>query len=102
MTLSESCAPSSAHKGSAAESRARSWWRTLAQLLAWPLIVLVRAYQVLVSPFLPAACRFYPTCSEYARLSLTRHGLWRGVWLSARRVARCHPGHAGGDDPVPD
>jgi putative membrane protein insertion efficiency factor len=59
------------------------------------------AYKRYFSPLLPPACRFSPTCSEYAREAVTRHGLGRGLWLAARRLARCHPFHAGGADPVP-
>ena len=58
-------------------------------------------YQQLVSPFLPRACRFAPTCSEYARVALSEHGLVRGGGLALRRVLRCHPFHPGGDDPPP-
>lgn len=58
-------------------------------------------YQRLVSPLLPRACRFAPTCSEYARQSLLEHGLARGVWLALRRLARCHPFNPGGYDPPP-
>jgi putative membrane protein insertion efficiency factor len=50
---------------------------------------------------LPAACRFYPSCSAYAETALARHGALKGSWLAARRLARCHPFHAGGIDPVP-
>ena len=60
-----------------------------------------RAYKRFLSPLLPPACRFSPTCSEYAREAVTRHGLRRGLWLALRRLARCHPFHAGGSDPVP-
>jgi hypothetical protein len=59
------------------------------------------AYKRYVSPLLPAACRFTPSCSEYAREAITRHGVFRGLALAARRLARCHPFHAGGSDPVP-
>ncbi len=59
------------------------------------------AYKRFVSPLLPPACRFTPTCSEYAREAVTRHGVGRGLSLAARRLARCHPFHAGGSDPVP-
>ena len=59
------------------------------------------AYQRLVSPLLPRACRFAPSCSEYARLAVLDHGVGRGVWLAARRLARCHPFSAGGYDPPP-
>ena len=59
------------------------------------------AYKRFVSPLLPPACRFTPTCSAYAREAVSRHGVWRGLALAARRLARCHPFHAGGFDPVP-
>ncbi len=65
------------------------------------LLFLVRAYRRLVSPLLPPACRFYPSCSAYAETALERHGAARGAWLAARRLARCHPFHPGGIDPVP-
>ncbi len=65
------------------------------------LATLIRGYQRLVSPLLPPSCRFYPSCSEYALDAVTRHGALRGSWLAARRLARCHPFHPGGFDPVP-
>jgi putative membrane protein insertion efficiency factor len=65
------------------------------------LLVLVGAYRRFVSPALPQACRFYPSCSAYAEGALRRHGAARGAWLTARRLARCHPFHPGGIDPVP-
>jgi putative membrane protein insertion efficiency factor len=68
-----------------------------AALAAWVLV----AYQRVVSPWLPPACRFSPTCSEYARLALLEHGVVRGAWLAVRRLARCHPFHPGGYDPPP-
>jgi putative membrane protein insertion efficiency factor len=68
---------------------------------ALPLLGIVRAYQALVSPLLPPSCRFYPSCSAYAVTALQRHGAAKGSWLAARRIARCHPFHPGGLDPVP-
>ena len=65
------------------------------------LILFVRFYQVVLSPLLPASCRYYPTCSVYAIEALERYGAARGTWLTIRRIARCHPFHAGGYDPVP-
>lgn len=65
-------------------------------------LILLRGYQLLVSPWLPASCRFYPSCSEYACQALRRFGFWQGLWLSLRRLGRCHPWHPGGYDPVPD
>lgn len=64
-------------------------------------IAIVRAYQYAISPMLGARCRFMPSCSEYAVEALRRHGALRGTWLSVRRLARCHPWHPGGYDPVP-
>ena len=61
----------------------------------------IRAYQRLISPLLPPSCRFYPSCSQYALEAVTRHGALKGGWLAARRLARCHPFHSGGFDPVP-
>jgi len=65
------------------------------------LSAVVRAYQVVVSPALPRACRFEPTCSEYYRQALALHDPFRASWLAVRRVARCHPWHPGGYDPTP-
>lgn len=62
---------------------------------------LIRAYQVLVSPWLPPCCRFAPTCSHYAAEAFQRHGFWRGLALTLHRLVRCHPLAAGGWDPVP-
>ena len=66
------------------------------------LVVALRVYQWLVSPLLGPRCRFHPSCSNYAIEALRRHGAWRGGWLAAARVCRCHPLHAGGIDPVPE
>lgn len=61
----------------------------------------VRGYQLFLSPLLPPSCRFTPSCSQYALEALERHGAVKGTWLAARRLARCHPWHPGGYDPVP-
>lgn len=70
----------------------------------WParmLVLLVRGYQLFISPMLGARCRFHPTCSQYAVEALQTHGAIKGGWLALRRVLRCHPLHPGGHDPVP-
>ena len=64
--------------------------------------ILIRAYQLVISPVLPPACRFYPTCSEYAREAVEKWGFWRGMALSLKRLARCHPFGGHGFDPVPE
>ncbi len=65
------------------------------------LTALLRAYRYAVSPMLGARCRFHPSCSAYALEAIAAHGALRGSWLAVRRVARCHPWHPGGYDPVP-
>ncbi|MCG6962951.1 MAG: membrane protein insertion efficiency factor YidD [Acidobacteria bacterium] len=61
----------------------------------------LRAYKKWISPLLPPACRFSPTCSEYAAEAIGRYGLVKGSWLGLKRLLRCHPFHPGGYDPVP-
>ncbi|MDI6711693.1 MAG: membrane protein insertion efficiency factor YidD [Anaerosomatales bacterium] len=73
----------------------------MTSLLARGAVVLIRAYQKIVSPLLPPSCRFYPTCSSYAIEALERHGLVKGAALATKRVLRCHPFNPGGYDPVP-
>jgi putative membrane protein insertion efficiency factor len=65
------------------------------------VIRVLRLYKLLLSPLLPPACRFHPSCSEYAIEAVEVHGVPRGLWLSLRRLARCHPFRKGGFDPVP-
>ncbi|MCF6282692.1 MAG: membrane protein insertion efficiency factor YidD [Candidatus Polarisedimenticolaceae bacterium] len=65
-------------------------------------IIVVRGYQILVSPFLGQNCRFHPSCSSYAICAIETHGIIRGSWLALRRLSRCHPWHEGGLDPVPE
>jgi putative membrane protein insertion efficiency factor len=69
--------------------------------MRWLLLALLRAYKVVISPLLPPACRFYPSCSQYAAGAIEKHGAMRGGILAARRLARCHPFNPGGVDPVP-
>ena len=64
------------------------------------VIVLLKGYKRFLSPLLPSACRYYPTCSEYMTEAVAKHGVARGVWMGLRRLGRCHPFHEGGYDPV--
>lgn len=69
---------------------------------AWLLILAVKVYKYVISPLLPPACRYYPSCSEYAVTALKRYGLLKGSFLSLKRILRCNPFFPGGYDPVPE
>ena len=81
------------------------FWRELLsaikRVVALPLIGLVRFYQLCISPLKPPSCRFTPTCSQYAIEALRKHGPIRGLYLTVRRLLRCHPWGGSGYDPVP-
>ncbi|HNY40179.1 MAG TPA: membrane protein insertion efficiency factor YidD [Bryobacteraceae bacterium] len=65
------------------------------------VVYALKSYKRFISPLLPPACRYYPTCSEYTMEAVSRYGAMRGLWLGLKRLSRCHPFHAGGLDPVP-
>ena len=67
-----------------------------------PVVIIIRLYRILLSPLLPASCRFTPTCSSYAEEAIEKYGIARGGWLSIMRISKCHPFNKGGFDPVPD
>jgi len=64
-------------------------------------LVLIAGYQRGISPFLSVTCRYHPSCSEYMRQAIDRYGILKGSWMGFKRLARCHPLHVGGYDPVP-
>ncbi|MBQ27918.1 MAG: membrane protein insertion efficiency factor YidD [Nitrospiraceae bacterium] len=64
------------------------------------ILLLLRLYQLIVSPLFPPSCRFYPTCSSYAMTAYHQCGVFKGTWLAVRRILKCHPFHPGGFDPV--
>ena len=74
----------------------------LGKLFAWPLLGLVWLYRLLISPWLGNNCRYQPSCSQYALDALRLHGAFRGSWLAAKRIGRCHPWGGSGYDPVPE
>jgi len=72
------------------------------KILTFPFLVLIRFYQVAISPYTPASCRYSPTCSHYAIEALEVHGLFKGSWLAIKRIAKCQPWGGNGFDPVPE
>ena len=74
----------------------------ISKCLVWVLLLPIRFYQTAISPLTPPSCRFTPTCSEYARQALIKHGPFKGLYLALRRLLRCHPWGGSGYDPVPD
>ena len=74
----------------------------LNKIVTYPLILLIRVYQLIVSPMLGSNCRFMPTCSEYALESLKVYGLIKGTYLTIKRIGKCHPWGGHGYDPIPN
>jgi putative membrane protein insertion efficiency factor len=72
------------------------------KILIYPFLLIIRFYQVAISPYTPATCRYHPTCSHYTAEALKKHGLFRGGRLAIKRIFSCHPFGGRGYDPVPD
>ncbi len=79
----------------------KSIGRWMVKALTGLLLLPILFYQKCITPFTPASCRFTPTCSEYARQAIVKHGPIRGLWLAVRRILKCHPWGGSGSDPVP-
>ena len=79
----------------------RAWLASLRRILAFPFILLIKFYQLCISPLKPPTCRFTPTCSQYALEAFRKYGPIKGFWLSLKRILRCHPLGGSGYDPVP-
>lgn len=76
--------------------------KPLKDILIFPFLLLIRFYQIAISPFTPATCRFQPTCSHYSIEALQKHGIIKGGWLAIKRISSCHPWGKSGYDPVPE
>ncbi len=77
------------------------WDHVIKAAISGVFLLLIRAYQLLLSPMLGASCRYSPTCSQYAVQAIRKHGPFKGGWLAIKRIARCHPWGGHGHDPVP-
>ncbi|MBT6160096.1 membrane protein insertion efficiency factor YidD [Flavobacteriaceae bacterium] len=71
------------------------------RILIYPFVLLIKGYQLFLSPLLPPTCRFQPTCSAYTMEALKKYGLFKGGWLGVKRISRCHPWGGSGHDPIP-
>ncbi len=80
-------------------------WQRFAAIIKWifiaPFVALIYIYKYCISPLTPPSCRFTPTCSQYALEALRRYGIFKGLWLTIKRLSRCHPWGGSGYDPVP-
>lgn len=76
-------------------------FKFLLQLISWIFLLLIKMYQYLISPVLGGSCRYTPTCSQYGVEAIRKHGPFKGLWLTAKRISRCHPWGGHGHDPVP-
>tara|TARA_B100001063_G_scaffold111059_1_gene103655 strand:+ start:3143 stop:3364 length:222 start_codon:yes stop_codon:yes gene_type:complete len=73
----------------------------LKKILIFPFIILIKGYQIFISPLLPPKCRFHPTCSHYSKEVLIKYGLLKGGWMAIIRISKCHPWGGSGADPIP-
>ena len=76
-------------------------YKAIIKLVTFPFIIVIKIYQILISPLFPSSCRFAPTCSQYSLEALRKYGLFKGGWLGIKRISKCHPWGGSGHDPVP-
>lgn len=79
----------------------KTTYRVIIKILTFPFILLIKIYQLIISPLFPSSCRYTPTCSHYTLEALKKFGLFKGGWLGVKRIFRCHPWGGSGYDPVP-
>lgn len=75
--------------------------KTILRILSLPFILLIKFYQLVISPWIGPKCRFTPTCSQYSLEAFKKHGVFKGLWLTIKRISKCHPWGGSGYDPVP-
>jgi len=76
-------------------------YNIIIKTITFPFIIIIKIYQLLISPLFPSSCRFTPTCSNYTVEALKKYGLFKGGWLGIKRISKCHPWGKSGHDPVP-
>lgn len=76
-------------------------YKAIIKLVTFPFIIVIKIYQILISPLFPSSCRYTPTCSQYSLETLKKYGLFKGGWLGIKRISKCHPWGGSGHDPVP-
>lgn len=79
----------------------KNTYKVIIRFLTLPFILLIKIYQLIISPLFPSSCRYTPTCSHYTLEALKKYGLFKGGWLGVKRIFRCHPWGGNGYDPVP-
>jgi hypothetical protein len=79
----------------------KQYINNILKVLAFPFILLIKIYQIFISPLFPSSCRYTPTCSQYTLEALKKYGVLKGLWLGIKRISRCHPWGGSGYDPVP-
>lgn len=77
------------------------WNKVIKRLFGWLFLLIIRIYQIFISPLFGASCRYTPTCSQYGLLAIKKYGPFKGGWLTLKRIGRCHPWGGHGHDPVP-
>ncbi|MEJ2196253.1 MAG: membrane protein insertion efficiency factor YidD [Ignavibacteriaceae bacterium] len=76
-------------------------YNVIMKVITFPFVILIKIYQIIISPLFPPSCRFIPTCSQYSLEALNKYGLLKGGWLTIKRLSKCHPWGSSGYDPVP-
>ncbi|UCH66294.1 MAG: membrane protein insertion efficiency factor YidD [Ignavibacterium sp.] len=79
----------------------KQFYQIILKVITFPFVILIKLYQLIISPLFPPSCRFVPTCSQYSLEALKKYGLLKGGWLTIKRIVKCHPWGGSGYDPIP-